>query len=462
MDIKRTSWQDRYSAPEVYVIRCKLTDAPGMLGKVISAIGEANTNVESIETTDIEAGVKYRDIKVFCKNKDHLKATIEQIQKLDEVEVVDIIDEVERIHIRGPIETVSRIKIESITDLRMVYTPGVAAVCKTIEAEPERAVELTGICDRVAIVTNGTAVLGLGDIGVVPSLPVMEGKAAIFAEFSNISAVPVLIDSKDTDEIVNIVIKTAGSYGAIQLEDIAAPECFEIEDRLKEALDIPVLHDDQHGTATVALAALIGALKRTGRKAEESKALILGAGAAGVAIAKIMLAFGVKDIVVYDSFGAIYKGRTEKMNPVKEQLAEITNPNMVQGPLEEGFKGRDIFIGVSRPNMVTKEMVKSMAKDPIVFPLSNPVGEIDINDALEAGAAVVADGRSLNNAQAYPGLFRGALDAKAKDITPEMQVACANKLAERAVEPLLLPDMLDKDIHKEIADAVAKAWKDNQ
>lgn len=454
------SWQDRYDAPEVYTIQCMIKDIPGMLGKIISAIGTTNTNLDAITTTGISSTHKMRDIRVFCKNSEQLNEAVRQINSIDGASVVGIIDEVVEIHKRGPIETLSRIPIGSISDLRMIYTPGVASICKIIEADPKQAWELTGICDRVAIVTNGTAVLGLGDIGTLPSLPVMEGKAAIFAEFANISAVPVLIDTKDTEELINIVIKTAKSYGAIQLEDIAAPECFEIEKRLQDALDIPVLHDDQHGTATVALAALIGALKRTNRTPETSKAIILGAGAAGVAITKILLNFGIKDIVIYDSFGPIYRGRTEKMNSIKHELAEITNPENVQVSLADGFIGRDIFIGVSRPKMVTPEMVKSMAKDPIVFPLSNPVGEIDSQEAIKAGAAVVADGRTLNNAQAYPGLFRGALDAKATDITPAMQLAAANKLAERAVEPLLLPDMLDRSIHREIADAVAQAWFD--
>ncbi len=462
MNVHKTSWQDRYGAPEVYTIQCMVKDIPGMLGKIVSAIGKTDINVDAINTTGITSTHKMRDIRVFCKSPAQLNDAVREINAVDGAEVTGIVDEVVAIHNRGPIETVSRVAISSISDLRMIYTPGVASICKIIENDESKAWELTGNCDRVAIVTNGTAVLGLGDIGTLPSLPVMEGKAAIFAEFANISAVPVLIDSKDTDELINIVIKTAKSYGAIQLEDIAAPECFEIEKRLQDALDIPVLHDDQHGTATVALAALIGAMKRTNRKPEESSALILGAGAAGVAISKILLTFGIKDIVVYDSFGPIYSGRKEKMNPIKEELAAITNPNKVQVPLEEGFKGRDIFIGVSRPNMVTPEMVKAMAKDPIVFPLSNPVGEIDTQEAIKAGAAVVADGRSLNNAQAYPGLFRGALDVKASDITPAMQLAAASKLAEKAVEPMLLPDMLDRSIHKEIADAVAQAWLDEQ
>lgn len=462
MNTNNISWQDRYRAPEVYTIKCEMIDTPDKLGQVLSAIGNAGVNVDSLDTIKVCKTHKVRNIKVFCKNKQQLDTVLANINAIEGAKVLDTVDEVLEIHKRGPIKTVSRVEINSITDLRMIYTPGVASICQKIEADPKTAWPLTGICDRVAIVTNGTAVLGLGDIGVLPSLPVMEGKAAIFAEFAGISAVPFLIDSKDIDTIVETVIRTAGSYGAIQLEDIAAPECFEIEKRLQDALDIPVMHDDQHGTATVALAALIGAMKRTNRKPETTSVLILGAGAAGVAITKILLTYGIKDIVVYDSFGPIYRGRTEKMNPVKDELAKITNPKNVSLPLVQGFAGRDVFIGVSRPKTVTADMIKAMAKDPIVFPMSNPVGEIDSQEAMNAGAAIVADGRILNNAQAYPGMFRGALNVQATDITPSMQLACAYKLAEKAVEPLLLPNMLDRTIHQEIADAVSAAWLKEQ
>jgi malate dehydrogenase (oxaloacetate-decarboxylating) len=350
--------------------------------------------------------------------------------------------------------------IQTLSDLRMVYTPGVASVCTKIENEPETAWEWTGICDRVAIVTNGTAVLGLGDIGPLASLPVMEGKAAIFAEFTGISAVPVLIDSKDVDTIVETVALTAGSYGAIQLEDIAAPACFEIEDKLRARLDIPVLHDDQHGTATITLAALISALKQTDRKPEDCSVIILGAGAAGIAISKILLDFGMKDILVFDSSGPVYKGRAKGMNKYKDELAEITNKDCFKGDLLEGFKGRDIFIGVAQPNMVSKEMIAAMADNPIAFPLSNPVGEISREEAAEAGAVVTADGRGINNALAYPGLFRGALNAQAKKITLKMQIAAAEKLAELTPEGRLLPDILDRGVHMQVADAVEAAISD--
>lgn len=458
MILNQTSWQERYHASEIYTLRCKVYDKPGMLGKLITAIGQAQVHLGDIRTVGIQSHSKMRDIQVYCSNKEHLEDLLKKVEAIEGVEVLSIKDDVLEIHRRGAIEMVSRVPITNLTDLRMLYTPGVASVCNKLVKNPETAWDLTGICDRVAIVTNGTAVLGLGSIGVVPSLPVMEGKAAIFAEFTKISAVPILVDSKVPDEIVDLVCKIASGFGAIQLEDISAPACFEIEEKLREKLNIPVFHDDQHGTATVSLAALINALKRTGRKPEECSAVILGAGAAGYAITMILKKFGIGDIIVYDSCGPLYEGRTERMNPYKEKLAQITNQKKSTGGLLEGFKNRDIFIGVAQPNMVSKEMISAMAPNPLVFPLSNPVGEIDVDDALEVGAAVAADGRAINNALAYPGLFRGALDVKAEDITLDMQLAAAYKLAELAPDGTLLPDMLDRNVHAQVAAAVAQAY----
>lgn len=460
MFLEGSSWQERYHCDEIYTLSCRIIDKPGMLGRVISIIGDCGGHVGDIHFVDLCEETKSRDITVFCSS-DQLKNIMNGINAIDGAEVESVADDVFETHRRGAIETLSRMPINTLSDLRMVYTPGVASVCKKIEKDPETAWKWTGICDRVAIVTNGTAVLGLGDIGTLASLPVMEGKAAIFAEFTGISAVPVLIDSKDVDTIVETVVLTAGSYGAIQLEDIAAPACFEIEDKLRARLDIPVLHDDQHGTATITLAALINSLKQTNRKPEDCSVIILGAGAAGIAIAKTLLHFGMKDILVFDSAGAVYKGRSKGMNKYKDELAEVTNKDCFKGELLEGFKGRDIFIGVAQPNMVSKEMIAAMADNPIAFPLSNPIGEISVEEAREAGAAVTADGRGINNALAYPGLFRGALDIKAKKITLKMQIAAAETIAELAPEGRLLPDILDRDVHMQVADAVAEAYDEN-
>ena len=457
-EIKGSSWQQRYSASEIFTLRCKVLDKPGKLAEVCHFLGEANINIGQINQIGVADDYKIRDITIFFSGRD----LIAKLQKLADnirgFEIIKITDDILEMHRRGSIEMVSRVPIRSLTDMRMLYTPGVASVCKEIEADPEKAWEYTGICDRVAIVTDGTAVLGLGDIGVLPSLPVMEGKAAIFAEFANISGVPILVDSKDPDTIVETVVRIAKGFGAIQLEDISAPTCFEVEDKLKKRLNIPVFHDDQHGTATVLLAALINALKYTDRRAEDCTIIMLGAGAAGLAISKMLLSYGIRDIVIFDSKGALCRGR-EDMNPYKKKLAEITNKENFDGTLKDGFVGRDIFIGVSRPNKVNKDMIASMAKGPIVFPLSNPVGEISKEEAYEAGAAIAADGRDINNALAYPGIFRGALDVRATDITLEMKVASSKMLASLASQGYLLPDMLDKQVHSRNAKAVAEAWK---
>jgi malate dehydrogenase (oxaloacetate-decarboxylating) len=461
MELKGTSWQQRYSATEIFTLRCKIADKPGMLAKLCEQVGSIKAHVGPIKQIQIENAHQILDVTVFLKDKKQIDTLIKSIKSLDGFDILNFRNEIYETHRRGSIKVLSSMAIKSLTDLRMGYTPGVASVCGEIEDHPETAWEWTGICDRIAIVTNGTAVLGLGDIGPVPSLPVMEGKASILAEFVNVSAFPILIDTKDVDTFVETVIRIASGFGAIQLEDVAAPACFEIEEKLISQLDIPVFHDDQHGTATIVLAALLNALKQTKRNPKECSVIILGAGSAGIAISKMLLEFGIGDIVVYDSKGAVYRGRTEHMNPYKQQLAEITNKENQKVPLAEGFTGKDIFIGVSRPNMVTKEMISSMNKDPIVLPLSNPIGEITKEEALEAGAAVTADGRDCNNALAYPAIFRGALDAQASKITMDMKIAAACKLSELAPENELLPDILDPDVHKQVAFEVAKAWKNS-
>ncbi len=459
VDLKGTSWQQRYAASQIYTLRCKINDVPGMSARLIEAFGKVDAHMGDIHFIEVQDQFKIRDFTIYIANEAALEALKQLVEEIDGIEILDIRDEIMHTHHRGSIDVVSRMKIKSLTDLRMVYTPGVASVCKKIEADPEAAYEYTGLCDRVAIVTNGTAVLGLGDIGVVPSLPVMEGKASIFAEFVNVSAVPILIDTKDVDKFVDTVVQIAPSFGAIQLEDVAAPMCFEIEEKLLSQLDIPVFHDDQHGTATVVLAALINALKQVGKNCEDCTVVMLGAGAAGIAISKMLNKYGIKDIVVYDSFGPIYRGRTEKMNPYKEQLAQITNRDNLSCPLIEGFKGRDIFIGVARPHMVSSDMIAAMAEKAIALPLSNPVGEISKEEAIAAGAAIAADGRDINNALAYPGIFRGTLDARCKSITMEMKIAAAERIAEIAPGHDLMPDMLDRAVHQQVALAVEDAAK---
>ena len=455
------NWQERYNAKLIITLRVRIPDEHGELARLLDTIGSAGAMVGDLRICGADSTHKVREVQLFLTDDTVLSAAVDAVKALAGVELLSITDDVLEIHRGGAIETRSRVPLVTIMDLRMVYTPGVASVCELIARKPELAWKYTGIGRRIAIVTNGTAVLGLGIIGPLASLPVMEGKSAILSCFAGVSADAVLIDSTEVDEIVNIVAKIASNFGAIQLEDIAAPACFDIEERLQARLDIPVFHDDQHGTATVAVAGLMNALKRVGRDPGDCRGVILGAGAAGSAIARFLVDFGVTDLVLCDSGGAIYRGRTTGMNPWKERLAEITNADRIQGSVADVMKGRNLFIGVSRPGVVSKEMVASMGKDPIVFALANPVSEIDASEALDAGAAVAVDGRGMNNALAYPGIFRGALDARAKRITHAMKLAAARAIADAAVESLL-PDMLDRKMHDRVAKAVAAAWREDR
>ena len=454
-----TNWLERYNAALIMTVRVRFTDRPGALAGVLEAIAATRSPVGDIHIVGADSQTKTRDIGVFCIDHEHLNRTLDAIGEIEGVKVLKVVDEVMEIHRGGTIRTDATVSLDTVMDLRMVYTPGVASVCEAIAADPSQAWDYTAKGDKIAIVTNGTAVLGLGDIGALAGLPVMEGKAAILSHFVGVSAEPILIESHDVERIIDIVSGIASGYGAIQLEDISAPACFDIERRLNEMLDVPVFHDDQHGTATVCIAGLINALKVTNRTAADCKAVVLGAGAAGLAIAKFLLDFGVGDVVVCDSRGALTTDREKGMNPWKQRIAEITNKDNFSGTAEECFKGRNLFIGVSRPNTVNQDMIRSMDPDSIVFALANPISEILAEDAKAAGAAVALDGRGMNNALAYPGLFRGTLDARASDITHEMKLAAAQALAGAAGEDALLPEMTDPSIHQLVAAAVAEAWK---
>lgn len=369
----------------------------------------------------------------------------------------------------GKIEVISRAKIETPEDLAVAYTPGVAEPCLKIAEDVDLSYKYTRRGNLVAVVTDGTAVLGLGDIGPEAGMPVMEGKCALFKEFGDVDAFPLCIRSKDVDEIVNTVALLAGSFGGINLEDISAPRCFEIERKLKERCDIPVFHDDQHGTAVVTAAALLNALKFTGRKIEDIKVVMSGAGAAGSAIIKLLIELGLKHVIMCDRKGAIYEGR-EGLNEEKAKMAAITNRERQAGSLADVLKGADVFIGVSAPGTVTEEMVKTMAKDPILFPMANPVPEIMPDLAMKAGAAVVGTGRSdfpnqINNVLAFPGIFRGALDVRAKDINDPMNAAAAHAIANLIDESELradyiIPDPFDPRVKEAVSAAVAKAARE--
>lgn len=371
---------------------------------------------------------------------------------------------------RGKLDIVSRAPVQNQEDLSLAYTPGVAEPCLEIQRRPEASYELTGRWNTVAVVTDGTAVLGLGDIGPEAGMPVMEGKCVLFKEFGGVNAVPLCIRSKEVDDIVNTVALLAGSFGGINLEDISAPRCFEIERELKKRCDIPIFHDDQHGTAVVVLSAVINALKFVGKKLSDVKVVVNGAGSAGIAITRLLLAEGLKNAILCDRQGAIYKG-SDNLNDEQRIMSEITNPNGEKGTLSDVLRGADIFIGVSAPNLVTQEMVRSMAKDPILFPMANPVPEIMPDLAREAGAAIIGTGRSdyanqINNVIAFPGIFRGALDVRASDINDEMKIAAAYAIASLVSEKELsreyiMPKAFDPRVRTAVAEAVAKAARES-
>ncbi len=451
--------QDRYQRNLVFVLRVELEDVADPLCRLFEAVRDGGARTGEVHLLEHLHDRCLYDIRLYASSDEQIIAIRSAVEALEGVTVVDVRDLAMESHRGGACEMRSRSAILSNTDLRIVYTPGVARVCKAIEAEPSLARDFTNIGNKVAIATNGTAILGLGDIGPLAGLPVMEGKSAIFWEFAGVSAEPVLIDTHDPDEFIGVMEKLAVGFGAIQIEDVKAPECFRITRELDEKLPIPVFHDDQHGTATVVLGGLYSALEKTGRRIGDLRAAICGAGAAGTAIADLLLEAGVADVVCCDSTGVLYRGRTERMNPEKQALAERTNRENVRGSLADAMAGRELFIGVSQPDIVSKEMVRSMAPEPIVFPLANPVSEISRDDALEAGAAVYADGRMMNNALAYPGIFRGALDAGARSITLEMLMAAAKALAGVVPEGQLMPEMMDPATHNAVAEAVAGAAK---
>src|SRR4051794_27172243 len=445
--------------------RVELANQPGVLGRLTTAIGEAGGNIIGVDLVEVSGNRMVRDLTVFAIDVDHVDRIRRAVEQLDDVVVRDVRDRTFLMHEGGKIEVKSKSPLVNRDDLSMAYTPGVARVCLAIAENPADVHKFTIKRNSVAVVTDGTAVLGLGDIGPAAALPVMEGKAMLFKEFAGIDAFPICLDVSSAEEIIETVVRIAPVFGGINLEDIAAPQCFEVEERLKELLDIPVFHDDQHGTAVVALAALQNSLKIVDKKMADLKVVIAGVGAAGVAIAKILLEAGVENVIGLDRKGALFTGRDD-LNASKQWFAEHTNPEMRQGAIHEVMPGADVFIGVSGPGLLVRDDLRAMHRDPIVFALANPDPEILPEDA--AGlVAVMATGRSdypnqINNVLCFPGIFRGALDAGATTITEGMKLAAAEAIAAAVAEDELcadyiVPSVFNRDVVGLVADGVAKA-----
>ena len=446
-------------------VRVRLDDTPGSFARFAAAVGEAGASLGAIDLVRVERKTKVRDVAVLAADAAHLEDVLAAVRAVEGVAVLQASDRTFLLHLGGKIEVVSRSPLKTRDDLSMAYTPGVARVCRAIADDPQKVWTLTTKQHMVAVVTDGSAVLGLGDIGPEAALPVMEGKSMLFKEFGGLDAFPICLDARDPEEIVAIVKAIAPGFGGINLEDIAAPRCFEIERRLREELDIPVFHDDQHGTAIVVLAALLNALRVVGKRLEDVRIVTTGCGAAGTAVTKILLAAGARTIVGCDEHGALYDGRPD-LNGAKREYAQLTNPADERGSADDVLAGADVFIGVSVPGAVTRTGIERLASDPIVFALANPKPEVEPEE-IEDLATVIATGRSdypnqINNVLAFPGVFRGALDVRAYAITSEMELAAAHALAnvisdEELSADYIVPSVFDRTVAPAVARAVADA-----
>jgi malate dehydrogenase (oxaloacetate-decarboxylating) len=457
--------QPRPSASFSATLRVHLDDRPGAFADLARAIGDAGGNLGAIDLVRVESGKKVRDVTVDAASADHIESIVAAVRTLAGVEVEHVSDRTFLLHLGGKIEMTSKSPLRTRDDLSMAYTPGVARVCRAIADDPAKVWNLTIKQNTVAVVTDGTAVLGLGDIGAEAAMPVMEGKAMLFKEFGAVDAWPICLATKEVDEIVAAVTAIAPGFGGINLEDISAPRCFEIESRLKETLDIPVFHDDQHGTAVVVIAAFLNALRLVGKQSEDVRVVMTGVGAAGVATTDMLLAAGVRDIIGCDRKGALHRGRDD-LGPWKAALAERTNPDGFAGSADDALAGADVFVGLSGPGAVTREGIASMAESAIVFAMANPTPEVPPEE-IEGLAAVVATGRSdypnqINNVLAFPGIFRGALDVRASAINEEMKLAAAEAIAA-AVKPdelsaeYVIPSVFNREVAPLVASAVAAA-----
>jgi len=452
-----------YSASFSLTLRVRLDDRPGSFADLARAIADAGGLLGAIDLVRVETGSKVRDVSVLATDAAHADAIVRACREVEGVEVERVSDRTFLLHLGGKIHMSSNAPVKTRDDLSMAYTPGVARVCEAIAADPESVWNLTIKRNTVAVVTDGSAVLGLGNIGPEAAMPVMEGKALLFKEFGGVDAWPICLSTQEPDAIVAAVEAIAPGFGGINLEDIAAPRCFEVEERLRASLDIPVFHDDQHGTAVVVLAAFLNALRVVDKRVEDVKVVLTGVGAAGVAVTKTLQAAGVRNVIGCDSSGAVYRGRAGLTGP-KARYAEETNPDEVRGSADEALAGADVFIGLSRPGAVSVEGIRRMAPEAIVFAMANPTPEIP-PEAVAGLAAVIATGRSdypnqINNVLAFPGIFRGALDVRAAAITDRMEVAAGHAIAatidERELAPdYIVPSVFNRDVVPAVAAAVA-------
>ncbi|TWT95642.1 malic enzyme-like NAD(P)-binding protein [Neorhodopirellula pilleata] len=455
----------QHSPTYAITIRLRYPDAPGAMGRITTAIGDADGAIGAVDIVNITGQAISRDFTVNAKDVEHGKAIVEKLRSVDGVEVVHVSDRVFLMHLGGKIEVIPKTPIKTRDDLSMAYTPGVARVCRSIAEDPDASFALTIRQNTVAVVSDGSAVLGLGNIGPRAAMPVMEGKAMLFKEFAGVDAFPICLDTQDTEKIIETVRQLAPTFGGINLEDISAPRCIEIEERLDKELEIPVFHDDQHGTAIVVLAGLRNSMKRIGKELSEVKIIVNGAGAAGTAICKLLMLAGATNIIACDRAGALHAGETEA-DRTKQWLAQNTNPEKISGPLSTAIKNADVFIGVSAANVLTLDDIKSMAEDPVVFALANPDPEIDPRLA-NSHVRIMATGRSdfpnqINNVLCFPGLFRGVLNVRASTVNNQMKLAAAEAIAavipeSDLLDDYIIPSVFDRRVAMVVAKAVSEA-----
>ena len=456
----QTAGSEKASAGFSITVRLKIENVPGSFARIAQVSADSHASLAEVALVSSDFDFNVRDVTINCGSEDHSRALLKQIEALPGVSIERWQDDTFAMHEGGKLEVLPKHMLHTTDELSRAYTPGVARVCTAIHSNPEDVYPFTIKSNTVAVISDGSAVLGLGNIGPRAALPVMEGKAVLFRQFGGINAFPICLDTQDTEEIITTIKNIAPVFGGINLEDISAPRCFEIEERLSRELDIPVFHDDQHGTAVVVVAGLINALKIVGKKIGDITVVVNGFGAGGVACTRLMLEAGVKNIIPCDTAGVVYKGRKENMNAVKQQLSEVTNVNGVKGSVADALRGADVFVGVSQPGAITPAMVKEMAKDPIVFALANPIPEI-LPSEIRGIARVIATGRSdyanqVNNVLCFPGIFKGALECRARAITTEIRIAAAHAIASEVAdselrEEYIIPGIFKSDVASKVA-----------